>query len=114
MRFRVFSNKEEIEESIKRLQNETTSYIQEMVQEKKYLPRFMMWHDFNHIAKGSKIIEEDPFQDNISNIVEVFLPNESLRDKLKQIHKERKKEQVYTMHIHTVQEKEGQTKIIID
>lgn len=83
----IFSNKEEIEESIKRLQNETTSYIQEMVQEKKYLPRFMMWHDFNHIAKGSKIIEEDPFQDNISNIVEVFLPNESLADKLKQLHK---------------------------
>ena len=72
----VLSNKEEIEESIKRLQNETTSYMQEMVQEKKYLPRFAMWHDFYHIAKGSQIIEEDPFQDNISNIVELFLPNE--------------------------------------
>ena len=83
----IYSNKEEIEESVKKLQNETTSYIQEMVQEKKYLPRFAMWHDFHRVGKDCKVIEEDPFQDNISNIVELHLPNELLSKKLKYIHK---------------------------
>lgn len=79
----VLSNPEEIEQSIRRLQEETVRYLQEMVQEKKYLPRYAVWHDYSRIAKDCKKINEDPFLDNRSSIVEVFLPNDPLPYKLK-------------------------------
>ena len=70
-----------VRESIRRFQEETVSYIQEMVQEKKLLPRFALFHDFDRIA-CRKRIAEDPLSDNLSNIISLHLPEESLPGRL--------------------------------
>ncbi len=79
----IWSDRSAIEESTRRLIEDTTSYIQEMVQEKKMLPRFSMWHDLHRIADGCRSMEEDPYYDNTSGISEIHLPNEPLDLKLK-------------------------------
>ncbi|MGN1389343.1 MAG: transcription-repair coupling factor [Bulleidia sp.] len=79
----IWSDRTAIEESTRRLIEETTSYIQEMVQEKKLLPRFSMWHDLHRVADGCRSMEEDPYYDNTSGISEIHLPNEPLDLKLK-------------------------------
>ncbi len=79
----VYSDEETIKESARRLVEETTAYIQEMVQEKKLLPRFSMWHELSRIAPKCRKIKEDPMAANISGIGEVYLPNETLDLKLR-------------------------------
>ena len=84
----ITGNDETIRGAIKRLNDETLSYLQEMVQEKKLLPRFAVFHDYDRIGKGCKRINEDPLYDNISGITEVHLPNEPLDLRLRIISKE--------------------------
>jgi len=79
----LLSDPQEIEESIRRLNEETVSYIQEMVQEQKLLPRFTVWHDYARMARDCRRMEEDPYADNTSMIEEIHLPNEPLGIKLK-------------------------------
>lgn len=79
----ILSDEVAISESVKRLIEDTTSYIQEMAQEKKMLPKFAVWHDFYQIKERLKKVVFDPFVDNFSNIEELHLPNESLAMKLK-------------------------------
>lgn len=85
----ILSDKSEIEENIKRFETETITYIQEMVQEKKLLPRYTMWHDFSSVVKKHRTVEEDPYLDNVSHIEELFLPSDSLALKLKLLGKEK-------------------------
>ena len=79
----LLSDEEGIRYNIRHLNEETVSYLQEMVQEKKLLPRFAVFHDFDRLSPLSKRIQEDPLYDNIANITEVHLPNESLNLRLK-------------------------------
>ncbi len=79
----IYSDNDVIEESTKHIIDETTAYIQEMVQEKKLLPKFTVWHDIHKIAPHSKKLYEDPLNNNLSNIEECHLPNESLNIKLR-------------------------------
>ena len=78
----LYSDEELIRSAIKHMNEETISYIQEMAQEKKLLPRFTVFHDFDRMAPRCKRIVEDPLYDNIANITEVHLPNESLSVRL--------------------------------
>ena len=77
-----------IQESVKRLNDETLSYLQEMAQEKKLLPRFAVFHDYARVGRGCKRVNEDPLYDNISGITELHLPNEPLNIKLRLLHQE--------------------------
>ncbi len=79
----LLSDEEAIRHNIKHLNEETVSYLQEMSQEKKLLPRFAVFHDFDRLAPRSKRIQEDPMYDNIANITEVHLPNETLNTRLR-------------------------------
>ncbi len=79
----IYSDPELIEESTKHLVTETTSYIQEMVQEKKLLPKFTVYHESQNIGKFCKKINEDPIHNQIVDIEELHLPNESLNVKLR-------------------------------
>ena len=81
----ILSDEESIRENVKRLNEETISYIQEMVQEGKMLPKYAVWHEFDHIALGCTRVKQDPFMDNISNIEEVHLTNETFENRLKMI-----------------------------
>ncbi|MBO5554997.1 MAG: transcription-repair coupling factor, partial [Solobacterium sp.] len=84
----ITGDDETIRGAVKRLNDETLSYLQEMVQEKKLLPRFAVFHDYDRIGKGCKRINEDPLYDNISGITEVHLPNEPLDLRLRIISRE--------------------------
>ena len=79
----IYSDEEVIEENIKHIITETTSYIQEMVQEKKLLPKFTVFHDYHHIGDKCPKIIEDPIQNELVNIEEVHLPNEPLNIKIR-------------------------------
>ena len=46
----ILSDEDSIYENIRHLLEETTVYIQEMVQEKKLLPKYVMWHELSRIA----------------------------------------------------------------
>ncbi len=72
-----------IRESIKRLNEETLIYLQELVQEKKWLPRYAVFHDYERIGNGCRKINEDPAYDNIAGIIELHIPNETLALKLR-------------------------------
>lgn len=78
----IYSDEEVIEENIKHIITETTSYIQEMVQEKKLLPKFTVFHDYHHIGDKCPKIIEDPIHNELVNIEEVHLPNEPLNIKI--------------------------------
>ncbi len=78
----IWSDEDLIRDYTKHLIEDTTSYIQEMVQEKKMPARFAVWHELSDIAPKCRKIKEDPFADNIANIYEVHLPNESLELRL--------------------------------
>ena len=72
-----------IRESVKRLNDETLVYLQEMAQEKKLLPRFVVFHEYERILKGNRVVNEDPLYDNISGITEAHLPSEALELRLR-------------------------------
>ena len=86
----ITSDDEMIRESIRHLNEETLVYLQELVQEKKWLPRFAVFHDYDRLATGRKRINEDPMYDNISGITEVHLPNEPLGVNLRLLSREYK------------------------
>ena len=81
----IWSDYDLIHASAKKLNEETISYVQEMVQEGKLVSRFTMYHDISRIAPGSKQVKEDPFADNTAMIEEVHLPNEVLETRLRLI-----------------------------
>lgn len=81
----IYSDPSAVEVSTKHLIEDTTVYIQEMIQEHKMLEKFAMWHDLHRIAPACHSISEDPFMDNVSGIQELHLPNESLSNKLKML-----------------------------
>ena len=41
----IFSSQEEVENGYKKLNEETISFIQEMVESHQYLPKYSMYHD---------------------------------------------------------------------
>lgn len=79
----IYSDPELIEESTKHLITETTAYLQEMVQEKKLLPKFTVFHEYDSVGKNCKKVVEDPIHNQIVDIEELHLPNESLNLKLR-------------------------------
>lgn len=78
----IWSDPDEINEKTKRLIEDSVSYIQEQVQEKKLPGKYSVWHELSRAAKGCPSIKEDPFADNIANINELHLPNDALEIKL--------------------------------
>ena len=86
----IWSDYDLIHASARKLNEETISYVQEMVQEGKLVSRFTMYHDISRIAPGSKQVKEDPFADNTAMIEEVHLPNEVLETRLRLILEEEK------------------------
>ena len=81
----IYSDEQLIREAIKTFTEETISYVQEMVQEGKMLPRYTLWHDFERVLQPYKKVKEDPFADNTSGIEEVHLPSDTLDMRLKLI-----------------------------
>ena len=81
----IWSDEDLVRESAKRLNEESISYVQEMVQEGKMLPKYTMYHDISRIAPDCKKIKEDPFENNTAGIEEVHLPNEPAETKLKML-----------------------------
>ena len=79
----IYSDPELIEESTKHLITETTAYLQEMVQEKKLLPKFTVFHEYDSVGKNCKKVVEDPIHNQLVDIEELHLPNESLNLKLR-------------------------------
>lgn len=79
----IYSDPELIEESTKHLITETTAYLQEMVQEKKLLPKFTVFHEYDSVGKHCKKVVEDPIHNQLVDIEELHLPNESLNLKLR-------------------------------
>lgn len=78
----IISNENAVRESVKRLQDESVSYIQEMAQEGKNLLKFTVFHDYEHIGYRCARITTDTLSDNISAIRELHIPNEPLDIKL--------------------------------
>ena len=81
----IFSDEALINESAKKLNEESISYVQEMVQEGKMLPKYTMYHELSRVAPSSRRIKEDPFENNIAGIEELHLPNEPVETRLKMI-----------------------------
>lgn len=81
----IWSDQQLINESAKKLNEEAISYVQEMVQEGKMLPKYTMYHDISRIGKKLKQVKEDPFENNIAEIEEVHLPNEVIETRLRLI-----------------------------
>ncbi len=79
----ILSDPAAVDQTFRHTIEETTAYIQELVQEHQALPRFTMWHDLNRLLQNQDVLEEDPFADNISGIEELDLPNVSLQQKLR-------------------------------
>ena len=78
----IWSDQDEINEKTRRLIEDSVSYIQEQVQEKKLPGKYSVWHELSRAAKGCPSVKENPFADNIANINELHLPNDSLEIKL--------------------------------
>lgn len=79
----IYSDEKLISESAKNLNQETVSYIQEMVQEGKMIPKFAVWHEYERIAPGCRKIEENPFSELETGIEEIHLPGDTLDFRLK-------------------------------
>lgn len=79
----VISDDDAVRKTAKHMKEETVSYIQEMSQESKMLPRFAVFKEFERIGINCQKIVEDPLTHNISHITEVHVPNEPLDIKLK-------------------------------
>ena len=80
----IWCDEQTIHDNAKHFIEDTISYVQEMVQEEKMLPKYAIYHDMHEIPSGHQV-KEDPFTDNFSHIAEVNLPNEPLAVKLKMI-----------------------------
>ena len=79
----IISDEERIYEAEKKLHVDTIQYVQDMHGEKKLLDKYDLWIDFRRLIKDNSVIRFAPFGDNISGIEEIFLPNESLNEKVK-------------------------------
>lgn len=93
------SHPDQIKIHLHQLTEETTSYIQEMAQELKMLPRFSVQHELNTVLAGRKVTEIDTF-DSLRKVPhamirEVALPNETLPMKLEIALKEGRGRQMY-------------------
>ncbi len=86
----ILSDEESVRENVKRLNEDTIIYIQEMVQEGKMLPKYAVWHELDRAAMGCKRIKVDPFADNISDIAELHLTNESFENRMRMIDRSKK------------------------
>lgn len=71
-----------VNDAIKRLNEDTISYIQEMAQENKLLPKFGLWHELSRSIPSSRILYGDSYGNNIAYIEEVHLPNEPLEKRI--------------------------------
>lgn len=79
----VFSDEEAVRRQAAHMMEESVSYIQEMVQESKMLPKFSVWKELDRTAPVSQKIVEDPLAANTAHITEVHIPNEPLEIRLK-------------------------------
>ena len=59
----VFSSQEEVENGYKKLNEETISFIQEMVESHQYLPKYSMFHDVFAFEKEHNIQMFHDFMD---------------------------------------------------
>ena len=90
----ILSTHDECGEAIHHVIEENTSYIQEMVQEHKALPRFSMMHDFERIIQPYNIIEADRFIENTSMIKEIDLPKETASTQIELLRKQAKHKKI--------------------
>ncbi len=79
----IVDSLELINSTLSKILEETTSYVQDMVQEKKLLPRYALMHDFHRIIPNNKLIQINYYGNNCSGIEELDLPKENLNNLLK-------------------------------
>ena len=84
----IISDEERINEAEKKLHIDTIQYVQDMHSEKKLLNKYDLWIDYRRLIADNSTIRFIPFGDNISGIEEIFLPNESLNEKVNIISKD--------------------------
>lgn len=79
----IWSDRSKVMDRIREFRDDSVAYIQEMVSEGKMIERYSIYHEVSSTGKGCRMINEDPFMDNISGIEEVHLPNEPMDVRLK-------------------------------
>ncbi|NLC96996.1 MAG: transcription-repair coupling factor [Erysipelotrichaceae bacterium] len=87
----IMESDEQVSSTLHRLLEETTIYVQELVQENKWLPRYSLMHDYYRIIPKKHIVINDSFGKNISNIEEIDLPKDNLDSLIKILLKDEKK-----------------------
>lgn len=85
----LVSSKEEVKESIKHIQEETVSYLQELFEEGRALCKFSVFEDMNHVLQGHEVLEFGMFVDYkkpvSSNILSMSLGDVSLERTMQEV-----------------------------
>ena len=81
----ILNDEEAVYKMVHDMISDNTSYIQEMVQENKMLPRFSQFFDLSRVLSKVKVINSDPYGDNISKILNVNVPRQSLELNIKML-----------------------------
>ncbi|MCI5773377.1 MAG: transcription-repair coupling factor [Erysipelotrichaceae bacterium] len=81
----ILNDEEAVYKMVHDVISDNTSYIQEMVQENKMLPRFAQFFDLSRVLANHLVINSDPYGDNISNILNVNVPRQSLELNIKML-----------------------------
>ena len=81
----ILNDSEAINKMIHDVISDNTVYIQEMVQENKLLPRFSHFYDLTRVLMNHEVINSDPYGDNISNILNINIPKQSLELNIKML-----------------------------
>ena len=83
----IESEEKELHENIKKLYQETAVYVQEMVSEKKSLPKYAMWQEYDHCEALGTVRTTDYTLPDHSGIHELSVPHEILATKLRLINR---------------------------
>lgn len=81
----ILNDEEAVYKMVHDMISDNTSYIQEMVQENKMLPRFAQFFDLSRVLSKVKTLNSDPYGDNISKILNVNVPRQSLELNIKML-----------------------------
>ena len=80
---------DEVKESIKHIQEETVSYLQELFEEGRALCKFSVFEDMNHVLQGHEVLEFGMFVDYkkpvSSNILSMSLGDVSLERTMQEV-----------------------------
>ena len=87
----IFSSQEEIERYAKKLNEDTIAFMQEMIQDHKIVPRYIMFHDLYALERNNAVLMfhefldyKDPITSNIFPVESTFKSIDEVVDQLKE------------------------------